>query len=102
MAASFNREEILRTWNTFRQPGEVLELRIPKAGRYKTISGYFNDAKKLADAVIGLADEPFAGIYFTINPVEADLLARASNKYKKKRRYHHQRRGHNRSSLVAN
>ncbi len=85
MAATtnFDREDILRTWNTFRQPGEVLELRIPKAGRYKTISGYFDDGKKLADAVIGLADEPFVGIYFTINPVKPDLLARASNRYVK-------------------
>jgi hypothetical protein len=83
MAVNFDREEILRTWNTFRQSGEVLELRIPKAGKHKTISGYFNDAGKLADAVIGLADEPFAGIYFTVNPVKADLLARASNRYVK-------------------
>jgi len=78
-----DREEILRTWNTFRQSGEVLEIRIPKAGKHKTISGYFNDAGKLADAVIGLADEHFAGIYFTVNPVKADLLARASNRYVK-------------------
>ncbi|VVB64839.1 Uncharacterised protein [uncultured archaeon] len=67
MTANSDREEILRTWDLFRQYGEVLELRIPKAGRYKTVSGYFNDAGKLADGVIGLADEPFAGIYFTVN-----------------------------------
>jgi hypothetical protein len=83
MAANFDREDILRTWQIFRQPGEVLELRIPKAGRYKTISGYFNDPGALADSVIGLADEGFAGIYFTINPVKADLLARAANRYVK-------------------
>jgi len=83
MAASFDRSDILRTWAVFRQPGEVLEMRIPKAGRYKTISGYFDDPGKLADAVIGLADEKFAGIYFTVNPVKQDLLARASNRYTK-------------------
>jgi hypothetical protein len=83
MTANFDREAILRTWQIFRQPGEVLELRIPKAGRYKTISGYFNESSALADAVVGLADEPFAGIYFTINPVKPDLLARASNRYAK-------------------
>jgi len=83
MAANFDREEILRTWNIFRQPGEVLELRIPKAGKFKTISGYFDDPTKLADAVIGLADEKFAGIYFTVNPVRPDLLARAANRYEK-------------------
>jgi len=83
MAANFDREEILRTWNIFRQPGEVLELRIPKAGKFKTISGYFDDPTKLADAVIGLVDEKAAGIYFTVNPVSPDLLARASNHYVK-------------------
>ena len=83
MAANFDRADILRAWNIFRQPGEVLELRIPKAGRYKTISGYFNEPGALADAVIGLADEKFAGIYFTINPVKPDLLARAANRYVK-------------------
>ena len=79
----FDRAEILRTWHLFRQPGEVLEMRIPKAGRYKTVSGYFNEPGALADAVIGLADDGFAGIYFTINPVKPDLLARAKNRYLK-------------------
>jgi len=83
MTANFDRTDILRTWQTFRQSGDVLELRIPKTGRYKTISGYFDDPAKLSDAVIGLADEKFAGIYFTINPVRQELLARASNRYVK-------------------
>ena len=70
MAANFDRADILRTWKIFRQPGEVLELRIPKAGRYKTISGYFDNPNAFADAVVGLAeDEMFAGYYFTINQV---------------------------------
>jgi len=82
-APNFDREEILRTWHIFRQPGEVLELRIPEAGRYKVISGYFDDPEKLADAVIGLADEPFPGIYFSVNSVKPELLARAANRYAK-------------------
>ena len=82
-ALVFDRDQILQTWRIFRQPGEVLELRVPKAGRYKTISGYFDDPAKLADAAVGLADEKFAGIYFTINPVKPELLARASNRYVK-------------------
>jgi hypothetical protein len=76
----FDREEILRTWHVFRQPGEVLEVRVPKAGRYRTISGYFDNAERMADAVVGLTGEPFAGIYFTLNPVKQDLLARAANR----------------------
>jgi len=83
MAANFDRAQIIKTWEVFRQPGEVLEMRIPKAGRYKTISGYFDNSQVFADSVIGLADEGFAGIYFTINPVKPDLLARAANRYVK-------------------
>lgn len=33
------------------RPGDVVELRIPKAGRLRTISGYFDDFGKLADAI---------------------------------------------------
>ncbi len=83
MDPSFDRDEILRTWQLFRLPGEVLELRIPKAKKFKTVSGYFNDPNTFADAVVGLADGDFAGIYFTINPVRPDLLARAANRYVK-------------------
>lgn len=77
---NFDRSEILRTWQTFRRSGEVLELRVPEAGRYKTISGYFDDSKKLADAVVGLVDETFPGIYFCVNPVKSELLARYANR----------------------
>jgi len=81
---NFDREEILRTWQIFRRPGEVLEMRIPKAGKYRTISGYFDNAEDLLNSVIGLADQGFPGIYFTINPVKPDLLARAANRHKGK------------------
>ena len=80
---SFDREEILQTLRTFRQTGEVWEMRIPKAGRFKTISGYYQEPVPFADGVIGLSDEGYAGIYFTINPVKPDLLARAANRYVK-------------------
>ena len=80
VAVNFDREEILRTWSIFRQSGETLELRVPKAAKFKTISGYFDDPSKFVDTVIGLADENFTGIYFTVNPVNLDLLARASNR----------------------
>lgn len=80
---NFDREEILRTLRIFRQPGEVLEMRIPKAGRSGTISGYYQESGLFVDGVIGLADQGFVGIYFTINPVNPDLLARAANRYVK-------------------
>ena len=87
MAATVDRADIGRTWDVFRQPGEVLEVRVPKAGKYKTISGYFDNqtdfVKWVGDA--GAAEEnsrQFTGYYFTINPTRADLLARACNRLK--------------------
>jgi len=82
-APDFDRQEILRTWRLFRLPGEVLELRIPEAGRFRTISGYFDSPEALAGAVVGLSDSGFPGIYFTVNLVKPELLARAANTYSK-------------------
>src|SRR5271163_2375551 len=62
-------------------PGDVVELRIPKAGRFRTISGYFDDFVKLADAIEKHSGE-FEGIYYTLNPVNPALLARANNNAK--------------------
>ena len=81
--SSFNRSDILRTFQLFQGPGDVVELRIPKAGRYKTISGYFNETGLLVDSVVALADENFAGYYFTVNPCNPDLIARSANRYQK-------------------
>jgi hypothetical protein len=41
-------EQIQRAAELIIEPGSVYELRIPKAGREKTISGYFDDSLKLA------------------------------------------------------
>jgi phage/plasmid-associated DNA primase len=79
----FDRAEILRTAQLFHESGDVFELRIPKAGRYKTISGYFNETGVFADAVVGLANEDFPGYYFTINPTQPDLFARSANQYQR-------------------
>jgi hypothetical protein len=64
-------------------PGEVNELRIPKAGRQGTISGYFDDAEKLAAAAAEL-DGGYAGIYITLNPCKRALLSRAYNRCKER------------------
>jgi len=56
---------------------QVIELRIPKTSR-KTVSGYFNDPVKLAEAVMQWNGKA-PGIYLTINPVKPDLLARSAN-----------------------
>jgi hypothetical protein len=62
-------------------PGSVHELRIPKAGREKTISGYFDSPSKLARAAADLdATGKYAGIYITLNPCNPALLARCCNR----------------------
>lgn len=69
-------EEIAGTIDTFREE-EVVEARILKTKK-GTISGYFDDSVELAKAI-----EPYIGqydIYFTINPVNKALLARANNR----------------------
>ncbi len=58
-------------------PGGVHELRIPDAGRYRTISGYFDAPEKLAAAAI--KHNSHGGVYFTLNPCNPALLARSCN-----------------------
>lgn len=59
------------------EPGSVAELRILNTRR-GTVSGYFDDFDKLAEAA-GEWDGKAPGIYVTLNPVNPDLLARSSN-----------------------
>jgi hypothetical protein len=73
------REEILRAVDLLMRPGDVHEVRIPKAGRLGTISGYFDNAEALADAV-GPLDGTVPAIYITLNPCKSALLARAANR----------------------
>jgi len=66
-------------------PGQTIELRALDAvlagarwARPQTVSGYFNDPWKLAKAV-STQIVSATGVYFTPNPVDPALLARASN-----------------------
>ncbi len=62
------------------EPGGVAELRLLGTGK-GVVSGYFDDPTKLAEAANewnGRAE----GIYFTLNPVNRDLLARSANHLK--------------------
>lgn len=61
--------------------GDVVELRVAKAGRHRTISGYFNDPAALVEAIREM-DGKGPGVYVTLNPVKPDLLARSSNRVK--------------------
>ena len=75
------RGEILRTARLLMRPGDVHEVRIPKAGRLGTISGYFDDPEKLATAVL-VYDGTVPGVYATMNPCNPALLSRAVNRLK--------------------
>lgn len=59
--------------------GDVVEVRVPKAGRQRTISGYFSDFEKMARSIASLESQKFPGVYWTLNPVKPALLARAAN-----------------------
>ena len=80
-------------YNLFFKPGEVTEIRaygLKKAnpawegwaGGAGVVYGYFNDAKAFGKAAEALERAKAPGIYFTINPVLPDLLARAVNRLK--------------------
>ena len=77
-----------RVYDSFFHAGEVVEIRAidvdgtgPWKGRARgTVSGYFNNAKAFADAAKALDDAGAKGVYFTINPCNPALLARASNR----------------------
>ncbi|MEI2763793.1 hypothetical protein [Methanothrix soehngenii] len=90
MAAIFDSADIRRTWQVYREPGEVAEVRILNAGKWLgTVSGYFDNEEDFTKIVSELAsdpDHPVPAIYFTINPVSPDLLARAETEPSLKRK----------------
>jgi hypothetical protein len=61
------------------EPGQVVELRVLNTPRSGTVSGYFSDIDKLAQAAARWSGNAPA-VYFTLNPVNPALLARASNR----------------------
>lgn len=60
-------------------PKQVVEVRVPKAGKFGTISGFFNNGKALAAACEELSGQ-FPGVYVTLNPLKPDLLDRSPNR----------------------
>ena len=81
LEASDAFEQIRWAAELITESGSVHELRIPKAGREKTISGYFDDPLKLAECAADLdSTGKYAGIYITLNPCNPALLARCCNR----------------------
>lgn len=60
-------------------PRQVVEVRVPKAGQYGTISGFFDNGKDLAAACEELSGR-FPGVYVTLNPLNPELLERSPNR----------------------
>jgi hypothetical protein len=71
-------EAASRTLSLFHPEGRTFEVRIPKT-RQRTLSGYFRSPEAAAKAVVQ-HDGRCEGIYFTLNPVLPDLLARSINR----------------------
>ena len=62
---------------------DIVEIRVPKAGKFKTISGYFRvgDGVNLAQNLQKLSGK-YDGIYVTLNPCQEALLSRAADRLK--------------------
>jgi hypothetical protein len=78
-------------YRMFFNPGEVTEIRaIGCKGKNKAwtgwardiVFGYFNEPEAFGQAAAGLEGAEPKGIYFVLNPVNPDLLARAANRLK--------------------
>ncbi|MCU1324665.1 MAG: hypothetical protein JWN34_35 [Bryobacterales bacterium] len=77
-------EEIKRAVTLFLDGSDgIVELRVPKTQYDGVISGYFSDPVALAKAAAAVSGKA-PGVYVTLNPVPADLLARADNRIKSK------------------
>lgn len=79
----YDRSAVIEAVRLIVGEGMVTELRALEATtasdrRSQTVSGYFDDAEKLADALATIRSAK--GIYFMPNPIDGSLLARAANR----------------------
>ena len=76
MAYQHQYAEIEAALTAFIRPGQTFEIRLLHHNHKRTDSGYFKSPVEAATAIAGL-EEHYAGIYYTPNPVNPDLSARA-------------------------
>lgn len=80
-----------RVFGLFFAPGEVVEIRALGcrrnnkawdgfAGAGGTVAGYFNDAAVFSRCASEVDQAEPSGVYFTLNPVVPDLIARGANR----------------------
>ena len=80
--------EALRAIGAICEPGDVIEIRALDVGRTpdhagSTHAGYFNfENAKAIESAIRSVDGKAEGVYFVLNRVKPDLLARSSNRLK--------------------
>ena len=79
-----NRIEFERALDLLFEPGDVVEVRIPKT-RSGVVAGYFDDFSKMATTVMQ-ADARYQapGIYYVLNKIDPALLGRAYNRLKER------------------
>jgi hypothetical protein len=77
------KDTVLTALKAFITPGTVAELRVLEAesgnGFTKTYSGYFDNIEAMAEAALKF-DGKAPAVYFTLNPCNEALLARAANR----------------------
>jgi P4 family phage/plasmid primase-like protien len=77
------QEEIERTIATIRRPGEIIEIRIPKAGysERQVFAGFFENG---ASIKVDKYNGHVRAIYTNLNPIKPALMARACNRVDEK------------------
>jgi hypothetical protein len=77
-----NRVEVDRGISLLFEPGDVVEVRIPKT-RAGVVAGYFDNFSTMAGAICQ-ADEKYraGGVYYVLNKINPALLGRAYNRLK--------------------
>lgn len=76
-------DDLKAVWDLFVEPERVVELRVlGHRGNSRNIArGYFDNRESFISTVVEADKPPFptGGIYWTINPVHPDLIARSNN-----------------------
>ena len=79
-----DRVEVERAIRLLFQPGDVIEVRIPKT-RAGVVAGYFEDFQAMTEAICH-ADLKYkaSGVYYVLNRINPALLGRAYNRLKER------------------
>jgi hypothetical protein len=79
-----NRTEVERAVSILFQPGDVVEVRIPKT-RVGVVAGYFDNHAAMAAAICEAGAKYHAGgVYYVLNEINPALLGRAYNRLKER------------------